>query len=184
MTGQRSIAQIVLIAVTMTLGVGVFLLIVTGSVKTWRNATSSMEPTLPTGSGMVVIRSSRANRGDIVTFRYPLDERVTFVKRIVGIAGDTVEIRAKKLIVNGKSVAEPYVIHEDDEIYPNNPAMPEPYRSRDNFGPFHVPEGQLFVLGDNRDHSSDSRYFGTIGRKMVIGHPILLYSRKRGVWLP
>jgi len=184
MNAQRSTAQMVLIAVTMTLGVALFLLIITGSVKTWRNATGSMEPTLPIGSRMLVIRSSRANRGDIVTFRYPLDERVTFVKRIVGVAGDTVEIRAKKLIVNGKSVAEPYVMHDDDTIYPNNPAMPEPYRSRDHFGPFHVPEGQLFVLGDNRDRSSDSRYFGTIGRKMVVGHPILLYSLKRGVWLP
>jgi signal peptidase I len=184
MASQRSIAQMALIAVTMTLGAAVFLLIVTGAVRSWRNATGSMEPTLPVGSRMLVIRSSRANRGDIVTFRYPLDERVTFVKRIVGVAGDTVELRDKKLIVNGKSVAEPFVMHEDDEVYPNNPAMPEPYRSRDQFGPFHVPAGQLFVLGDNRDHSNDSRYFGTVGRKMVIGHPILLYSWKRGVWLP
>jgi len=168
----------------MTLGAALFLLIITGSVKTWRNASASMEPTLPFDSRMLVIRSSRANRGDIVTFRYPLDENVTHVKRIVGVAGDTVEIREKKLIVNGKTIAEPYVIHLDSAVYPPNPLLPEPYRSRDNFGPFHVPEGQLFVLGDNRDQSSDSRYYGTIGRKMVIGHPILLFSLKRGVWLP
>lgn len=184
MNTQRSLAQMVLIAVTMTLGVAVFLVIMTGSLRTWHNPTASMEPTLPVGSHMLVIRSSRANRGDIVVFHYPLNESVTFVKRVVGVAGDTVELRDRKLIVNGKSVAEPYVMHTDDYVYPNQPAMPEPYRSRDNFGPFHVPEGQLFLLGDNREQSSDSRYFGTVGRKMVIGHPILLFSRKRGVWLP
>jgi signal peptidase I len=107
-----------------------------------------------------------------------------FVKRVVGVADDTIEIRAKKLMLNGRTVAEPYVIHMEDAIYPSYPVLPEPYHSRDNFGPYHVPKGQLFLLGDNRDRSLDSRYFGTVGLKLVTGHPVLLYSLKRGVWRP
>jgi signal peptidase I len=181
---KRPLGQTLLIAVTVTLGAALMLVFVTGTVRSFINSTGSMIPTLPLRSHMLVLRSSRVERSEIVTFRYPLDERVTFVKRIVGLPGDTIEIRAKKLIVNGHAVPEPYVIHVDDVIYPNLPSMPEPYRSRDNFGPFHVPEGQLFVLGDNRDQSADSRYWGTLGRNQVTGHPILLYSLKRGVWRP
>jgi signal peptidase I len=174
----------ILVGVTVSLGAIVFLVIITGGVRTYKNVTGGMEPTLPIGSRMVVVRSGRANRGDLVVFRYPRDERLTHVKRVAGVAGDTIEIRAKKLMVNGKTVAEPYVIHLDEAIYPDNPMLPEPYRSRDNFGPYHVPKGQLFLLGDNRDRSSDSRYYGTVGLKLVTGHPVLLYSLKRGVWRP
>jgi len=184
MTNQRTTAQTVLIAVTMTLGVIVFLIIMTGTVRTYRNSTGSMEPTLPTGSRMVVVRSSRANRGDIVVIRYPFQPETTMVKRVVAIEGDIVEIRVKELFVNGGKVTEPYVIHEDEAIYPKNESLPEPYRSRDNFGPFHLGPGKLFVLGDNRDRSADSRYWGAIDHASVKGRPILLYSLKRGVWLP
>lgn len=180
----RSTGQTLLIAITVTLGALLFIFPFTGIVRSYRNSTGSMEPTLPIGSNMLVLRSDRANRGDIVVFRYPLDDRIIHVKRVIGVAGDVIEIRAKQLFVNGKRVDEPYVMHTDTATLPNLPDLPEPYRSRDNFGPYHVASGQLFVLGDNRDQSSDSRYWGSLGRKQVIGHPILLYSRARGVWRP
>src|SRR5882724_4491009 len=96
----------ILVGVTVSLGFVIFLVIITGGVRTYTNTTGSMEPTLPVGSHMVVVRSGRANRGDIVVFTYPLDERRMFVKRVVGVAGDTIEIRAKKLMVNGRTAAE------------------------------------------------------------------------------
>jgi signal peptidase I len=184
MMPERSRAQTILIAVTVTLGVLIVIFPFTGIVRSYRNTTGSMTPTLPIGSNMLVLRSERANRGDIVVFRYPLDDRLIHVKRVAGVAGDVIEIRKKNLFVNGKPVDEPYVMHTDTAVYPNLSSMPEPYRSRDNFGPYQVAAGQLFVLGDNRDQSSDSRYWGSLGRKQVIGHPILLYSGARGVWRP
>lgn len=181
---KRPLGQTLLIAVTVTLGAALMLFVFSGTVRIYKNPTASMEPTLPLGSRMAVLRSKQANRGDIIVFRYPLQPDVTFAKRVVAIEGDTVEIRAKQLIVNGKTVVEPYVIHEDDTTYPKQPLLPEPYRSRDNFGPFRVEPDHLFVLGDNRDLSSDSRYWGTVSRDAVKGHPILLFSPKRGVWRP
>jgi len=181
---KRPLGQTLLIVITVTLGAALMLIVLTGTVKTYNMPTNSMAPSVPAGSHMVVVRSSRANRGDVVVFRYPLHPEVTMCKRVVGVEGDTVEIRAKTLLVNGRTVAEPYVIHDDDVIYPKQPLLPEPYRSRDNFGPYPVEPGHLFVLGDNRDQSADSRYWGTIARHSVIGHPILIYSTKRGVWRP
>ena len=114
-------------------------------------------------------------RGDIIVFRYPLQPDTDFVKRVIGMPGDTVEVRDKKVAVNGIVLDEPYVIHEDPQIYPLQPALPEPYRSRDQFGPFTVPEGQYFAMGDNRDRSSDSRYWGTVPRSMIKGRAFMVY---------
>src|SRR5436309_4323646 len=99
-TVKRPLWQTILIVLTVTLGAAVMLVVLTGGAKSYNITTGSMEPTLPLGSRALVIRSSRANRGDIVVFRYPLDERLVHVKRVVGVAGDTIEIRAKKLLVN------------------------------------------------------------------------------------
>jgi signal peptidase I len=119
-------------------------------------------------------------RGDIIVFRYPLQPDTDFVKRVIGMPGDTVEIHNKKVSINGKEIAEPYVVHEDAQIYPPQPALPEPYRSRDQYGPFHVPDGQYFAMGDNRDRSSDSRYWGTVPRTMIKGRAFMVYWSFRG----
>jgi signal peptidase I len=119
-------------------------------------------------------------RGDIIVFRYPLQPDTDFVKRVIGMPGDTVEVRNKQVSVNGIALNEPYVIHEDPQVYPLQPALPEPYRSRDQFGPFTVPEGQYFAMGDNRDKSSDSRYWGTVPRSMIKGRAFMVYWSFRG----
>ena len=119
-------------------------------------------------------------RGDIIVFRYPLQPDTDFVKRVIGMPGDTVEVRNKQVSVNGLPLAEPYVIHEDPQVYPLQPALPEPYRSRDQFGPFTIPEGQYFAMGDNRDRSSDSRYWGTVPRTMIKGRAFMVYWSFRG----
>ncbi|HEX7190725.1 MAG TPA: signal peptidase I [Thermoanaerobaculia bacterium] len=132
----------------------------------------------PNMGGLLPLREVK--RGDIIVFRYPLQPDTDFVKRVIGMPGDSVEIRDKVVSVNGKALNEPYVIHEDPQIYPLQPALPEPYRSRDQFGPYKVPEGQYFAMGDNRDRSSDSRYWGTVPRTMIKGRAFMVYWSFRG----
>jgi signal peptidase I len=114
-------------------------------------------------------------RGDIVVFRYPLQPDTDFVKRIIGTPGDTITIRDKRVAVNGRLLEEPYVLYDDARIYPNQEFLPEPYRSRDQFGPVVVPEGHYFAMGDNRDRSSDSRYWGTVPRSLIKGRAFMVY---------
>ena len=130
------------------------------------------------GHGLLPLRDIR--RGDIIVFRYPLQPDTDFVKRVIGMPGDVVEVRDKKVAVNGRQLDEPYVIHDDPQIYPLQPALPEPYRSRDQFGPYTVPAGQYFAMGDNRDRSSDSRYWGTVPRSMIKGRAFMVYWSFRG----
>src|SRR5215212_4033948 len=153
--------------------------------------TGSMEDNLKVGDHIIVnkfiygpdatgplgrlIPLREVRRGDIIVFRYPLQPDTDFVKRVIGMPGDTVEVHDKKVSVNGIALNEPYVIHEDPQVYPLQPALPEPYRSRDQFGPFTVPEGQYFAMGDNRDRSSDSRYWGTVPRSMIKGRAFMVY---------
>ena len=128
--------------------------------------------------GLLPIRDVR--RGDIIVFRYPLQPDTDFVKRVIGMPGDTIEIRDKVVSINGKPQNEPYVIHEDPQTYPLQPALPEPYRSRDQFGPYTVPPDSYFAMGDNRDRSSDSRYWGTVPRSMIKGRAFMVYWSFRG----
>jgi len=114
-------------------------------------------------------------RGDIIVFRYPLQPDTDFVKRVVGLPGDTITVRNKKVSVNGTPLDEPYVVYDDPQIYPASEMLPEPYRSRDQFGPYHVPAGQYFAMGDNRDRSSDSRYWGTVPRSLIKGRAFMVY---------
>jgi len=132
----------------------------------------------PSMGGLLPLRDIK--RGDIIVFRYPLQPDTDFVKRVIGMPGDTVEVRDKIVSVNGTPTNEPYVVHDDPQVYPLQPALPEPYRSRDQFGPFKVPQGQYFAMGDNRDRSSDSRYWGTVPRTMIKGRAFMVYWSFRG----
>jgi len=124
-------------------------------------------------TGVFPIREIR--RGDIIVFRYPLQPDTDFVKRVIGMPGDFLEIHDKKVFVNGKPLDEPYVIHEDPQVYPDQPALPEPYRSRDQFHRYKVGPDSFFAMGDNRDKSSDSRYWGTVPRSMIKGRAFMVY---------
>jgi signal peptidase I len=129
-------------------------------------------------SGLFPIRDIR--RGDIIVFRYPLQPDTDFVKRVIGMPGDVVEVRDKNVFVNGRQLGEPYTIHLDPQTYPRQPALPEPYRSRDQFGPYTVAPNSYFAMGDNRDRSSDSRYWGTVPRSMIKGRAFMVYWSFRG----
>jgi len=124
-------------------------------------------------------------RGDIIAFRAPDDGNVPFVKRIIGTPGDIIDIREKKVFVNGEELDEPYKIHVDTYVYSDEPWTAEGNRVRDNYGPVTLPEDAYFVMGDNRDNSNDGRYWGFINREDVIGKPLFVYwSYKGGAYDP
>jgi signal peptidase I len=106
----------------------------------------------------------KIHRGDIIVFRYPKDPSETFLKRVAAIGGDSLEIRNGVLYINSQPVSEPYAVH-------NLPV----HSSHESWGPTLVPEGRLFVMGDNRDNSSDSRDWGFVPVSNVIGEPMFVY---------
>ncbi|MEN2994560.1 MAG: signal peptidase I [Thermodesulfovibrio sp.] len=108
-------------------------------------------------------------RGDIVVFRYPEDPNRDFIKRVIGVEGDIIEIRNKRVFVNGVALEEPYVKYTDSYIHPRE------LDPRDNFGPVKVPPNKIFVMGDNRDQSYDSRFWGFVDLKDVIGKALIIY---------
>src|SRR5687767_13732466 len=111
-------------------------------------------------------------RGDIVVFRYPRNPRTDFVKRVIGLPGETILIKDKKVYIDGAPLREDYVIHNDSKTYR---LRRDPRRLRDQFGPFRVPDGEYFVMGDNRDQSNDSRFWGTVSRELIKGRALLVY---------
>jgi signal peptidase I len=108
-------------------------------------------------------------RGDIVVFIYPEDRSKDFIKRLIGLPGDKIEIRDKKILLNGLPWSDAHGINVDNLIIPGS------VQPRDNFGPVTVPEGSLFVMGDNRDESYDSRFWGLVPMKDVLGKALIIY---------
>jgi signal peptidase I len=114
-------------------------------------------------------------RGDVVVFRWPVDPSRDFIKRAVGLPGDVVKFVDKRLYVNGRPVAdESYTYHNDPVTYPRGPAQ-SPGHSRDNFGPVRVPPDSYFCLGDNRDNSHDSRFWGVVPASHLKGRAFVVY---------
>lgn len=130
----------------------------------------SYGPRIPfTDIRLPAIRSPKV--GDVVVFRFVENPGKSFIKRIVAKGGDEVQILDKVLYINGKVVDEShYAIHTDSIIIPFGTNQ-----ARDNFGPVQVPFGQFFLLGDNRDNSSDSRFWGTVPRDNIIGRAIMVH---------
>jgi signal peptidase I len=205
------------VAIALTL----FFIVRSFFVEAFKIPTGSMEGTLLVGDFLLVnkmvygaevpftkvkLPAIRApQRGDIIVFQWPLDPTKNFVKRIVGMPGDTVEMRNGNLIRNGKLQREPYVVHTspgsdvtDDEfkwqlgflLSANQPVATPPrsplsvgtlqastgyHPTRNNWGPLVVPKGNYFVLGDNRDNSLDSRYWGWVADSLVRGQPLVVY---------
>ena len=126
-------------------------------------------------------------RGDIIVFRYPVDIRQTFVKRVIGVPGDRIRIRNKTVYLNGRPLDEPYKVHKTayyDSYRDNFPSMPntavqepalEMLDRHVEQGEVVVPRESYFAMGDNRDSSLDSRYWGFVPRANIIGKPLLIY---------
>jgi len=112
-------------------------------------------------------------RGDIVVFKYPEEPERDFIKRVIGLPGETVELKKKKVYINGAPIDEPYVHF----LVPPSADGQEvvPYDVRENYGPVTVPADQYFVMGDNRDNSQDSRFWGFLPRDNVKGKALMIY---------
>lgn len=113
-------------------------------------------------------------RGDVVVFKFPAEPRTDYIKRIVGLPGDVIEIRDKGTWRNGARAEEPWAVHRTGIVHPRGSAG----GPRDNFGPLIVPPGHLFLMGDNRDYSRDSREFGVVPAELVTGRAFLVFWSK------
>jgi signal peptidase I len=164
--------------------------------------TGSMEDTLLVGDHLLVDKLAYAphgtasghvlpyedvRRGDIIVFRWPVDISQTYVKRVIGMPGDRVHLQGKNVVLNGHVLNEPYVVHKTVYVdpfrdnFPGEPNVPLPPRAQEMLaqnvvnGEVVVPEGNYFAMGDNRDQSSDSRYWGFVPRENIIGKPLIVY---------
>jgi signal peptidase I len=182
-----------------------FAVIRTFFVEAFKIPSGSMENTLQVGDFLLVNklvygaevpfthrrlpRLRDPARGDVIVFEFPEDPTKNFVKRLVGLPGDTIEMRDATLIRNGTVVQERYVEHTEPDIDPSpedfswqrdyvirsGPNAAGYHPSRNNWGPLVVPKGNYFVLGDNRDNSLDSRYWGFVADSLVKGRPFVIY---------
>ncbi len=186
-----------------TLTVILLLFGMTTLVQAFVIPTGSMEESLLIGDHLLVDKLAYApegsfsryllpyqqvERGDIIVFRYPIDLNQTFVKRVVGVPGDRLKLESKKLILNGKQINEPYVVYKSEYIdpyrdnFPSSPTTMQIYEPaidmlRDHVvnGELVIPEGNYFAMGDNRDQSLDSRYWGFVPRENIVGKPLIIY---------
>ncbi len=174
----------------------------TSLVQAFVIPTGSMEDTLLIGDHLLVDKLAYApsgpvskhilpyadvKRGDIIVFRYPVDIRQTFVKRAIGVPGDRIKLINKRLILNGKAVDEPYVYHKSElfdsyrDNFPSEPNVHVAESAMDMLanhverGEVVVPPGTIFAMGDNRDSSLDSRYWGFVPRDNIMGKPLIIY---------
>lgn len=163
----REYAEALIIAIILALVIRQFV------VQAFKIPSGSMMPTLLIGDHILVSKLNYwftdPEKGDIVVFRFPKDKKRDFIKRIIGEPGDEIQIVSKVVYVNDVPLKESYVMHNDDSSIDGS------YSSRDNFSRVVVPPGHYFMMGDNRDNSMDSRYWGFLERKAIKGRAFLIY---------
>jgi len=180
----REYFETIVIAVVLALFMRTFV------VQAFKIPTGSMEPNLLIGDHLLVNKfvfaptlssAERAvlpmtgiRRGDIVVFKYPEDPERDFIKRVIGLPGETIELRNHRVHVNGRPLEEPYAHYLPrpegqvaGEITPDD--------VRESYGPVMVPSGSVFVMGDNRDNSQDSRYWGFLPKENIKGKALMIY---------
>jgi signal peptidase I len=171
--------EVIIIAILIAVVIRAFV------VQAYKIPSQSMVPTLLVGDHLLVckflygvkipvlrrtiIPVGQPKRGDIVVFQYPMDRSKDYIKRVIGVEGDKIEIKNKQLFINDRLYPDDHAVHSDPNFYP---AVVQP---RDNYGPVVVPEGALFVMGDNRDASYDSRYWGFVEQKDLEGKALVIY---------
>ena len=178
----REYFESIVVAVILALFVRTFV------VQAFKIPTGSMEPNLLVGDHLLVnkfVFSPTASalerallpvravvRGDVVVFKFPKDPERDFIKRIMGLPGDTLEVRGTQLLINGTAIDQPFAHF----LLPHDPAAAltdgDP---RDHYGPVTVPAGHYFAMGDNRDNSEDSRYWGFLPAEYIKGRALMIY---------
>lgn len=175
----REYAEAIIIAVILALFIRSFI------VQAFKIPSGSMLSTLQIGdhllvnkfiygvkvpmTGKIIIPWKSPARDDVVVFRFPGDRSIDYIKRVVAVAGDTIEIKNKQVYINGEAVQNPHI------QFTNNIIMKDSASPRDNMAPVRVPEGNIFVMGDNRDNSYDSRFWGFVPLNDVLGKAFCLY---------
>lgn len=173
----RENVEAILLAVLLALFIRTFI------VQAFKIPSGSMEDTLLIGdhilvnkfifgirvpfSNQTIVPISEPERGDVVVFKFPQDPKMDFIKRVVGIPGDVIECRDKVVYVNGEPENNSHAVHKDAFILRGSP--------RDNFGPIKVPAESLFVMGDNRDRSNDSRFWKFVDYSQLRGKAFMIY---------
>ncbi len=154
-------------------------------IQAYKIPSGSMEPTLLVGDHLLVNRLSyvvkvpyfdnviytlgKPKRGDIIVFRYPENPKVDYIKRVIAVESETIEIKNKVIYING-------IIKPDSwGRYIDNQLIPREIAPRDNFGPYTVPKDAVFAMGDNRDNSQDSRFWGPVRKEHLVGKALILY---------
>lgn len=174
----REYAEAIIIAVLLALFIRGFI------IQAFKIPSGSMEPTLLVGDHILVnkfiygikipfvakkvLPITEPKRGDIIVFIYPMDESKDFIKRVIGVGGDTIQVVDKTVYVNGEPIREPYAYYEDGTGAPP---------IRENFGPITVPKESVFVMGDNRDKSYDSRFWSIpfVNKNKIKGKAMIIY---------
>ena len=175
----RENVEAILIAIVLALFIRTFV------VQAFKIPSGSMEPTLQIGDHILVnkfiygvkipylrktiIPVSEPDRGDIIVFRYPEDPDKDFIKRVIAVPGDTVEIRNKIIYVDGAAVKNDVGVHTDSRV------LSGAINHRDNLKPLTVPASSYFVMGDNRDNSYDSRFWGFVEERSIKGKAFIIY---------
>ncbi len=175
----RENIEAILVAIVLALFIRTFI------IQAFKIPSGSMKQTLQIGDHILVnkfiygiklpflmttiVPIKNPKRDDIVVFKFPEDPDKDFIKRVIGIAGDVVECRDKQVYINHKRLNHDFGIHTDSNIISRG------VQPRDNFGPVVVPENSLFVMGDNRDHSYDSRFWGFVDLKALRGKALIIY---------
>ena len=171
----------------------IYVIIQTCLVQSFKIPSSSMENTLLIGDFLLVNKFiygiripftdyrlpalRNPKRGDVIVFKYPVDSSKDFIKRVIGVPGDEIKIIDKQVYIDGIPYGNPHAIHRDDRIIPAGSVV------RDNFGPVRVPEDSYFVMGDNRDNSHDSRFWGFVNKSDLVGKALIKYwSWDKGEW--
>lgn len=143
--------------------------------KAYKIPSSAMEPTLLVGDHLIanmrIYKKQKPKRGDIVIFEYPMDPSKDFIKRVIGLEGEKVKMIRNKIYINGKLLDDPWGYYEKSELT-------KPFEKANYFGPAVVPENSLFVLGDNRYNSLDSRFWGYVNIKKLKGKALYIYWAK------
>jgi len=181
----REYFESIVIAVILALFIRTFV------VQAFKIPTGSMEQNLligdhllvnkfvfaPTATGLerVLLPIGTLKRGDVIVFKYPEEPERDFIKRLIGLPGETVELREKKVYINGKPLDEPYVHFLQPPGSASEYHEVTSYDVRERYGPVTVPPRQYFMMGDNRDNSQDSRYWGFLPRENIKGKALFIY---------
>lgn len=175
----REYSEAIIIALVLALFIRTFI------VQAFKIPSGSMLPTLKIGdhllvnkfiygiklpfTGNVLVPIKEPHTNDIIVFKFPKNPKLDYIKRVIGVPGDTIESKDKILYINGERFEDKYGVHMSNSVIDPNVSI------RDTFGPITVPEGKVFVMGDNRDNSYDSRFWGFVDYHAILGKALIIY---------